>query len=266
VDNINFLFGKDGITTVDLILLSIVFLIGLTIVVSFGNSFTIGKFAWRKKTDANMEFIKKEIESLRLELRADKLESRIHDEFKSLRDIAKERKTRLLTSLTARYVKSFNSFCEKYYPNKEDNVEEKQALYKLLIERGIGEVAGHEMVRLVFKNSFLPLPSKGDTPRIIQEKSDAFREDVFERSIYLMTLTSNYIKQEWVFTIAHSTYVSEFAMGESSNTLSGISNYFFEVVSARDLAISAMFMEYGDMYVSFESFKKYVEKRYTEIY
>jgi hypothetical protein len=242
-------------------------LVILGILIKSASSINIGQFHWQSKMDLRVKELEKELESLKTQLVKGELESRIRDEFKTLRNVASNKRRLFSISFVEVERTIFAKAYQDLIPVEMDTVRDKTIdNHRLLILHGLIMNLSPELIRLIFENDFLPLPTKKTPPNEVPKLEKDFKEDLFNRCFYVLTLCKEVIRRNWDAPFGKETYEHSYFPDIEQKVMEEITNYFHDVILARDISIEACFTEYGHMFNSYDSFKKYFVKRLQELY
>jgi hypothetical protein len=223
----------------------------------------------RNKSLVRLIQLEKEVDELKKRLRKNDLNNRIWDEFRLLKSTTREHRKRFSTNTVDLYADLFHISLDKEIPDcpeRERRLENKY--YRKCVKESIDGDTGiaPEMVRLIFENRFKPLPEETDTVDVAMFKEENFRKDVRGRCMRLLKLSYSHNRDEWGSLMPRDVYEGSYMATVKEDAISEGITYFRNVVEARNSSFKTMHEEYGDMFHSYESFKKFVEQRYRELY
>lgn len=247
-------------------------------VVVFSKSFSFGKFKWLsrfnepedkkyKDLEVTLAKLQARVTSLEMQHVKDELTIRIEAEFRNLRNYSRERRKRFTANIVYMYSNIFEAAIDSLCNDHDHGILKlHKSLYSEIIDNTIRNTVGSQMTKLIFDNEFLETPTETDPAHDYTEKEREFRSDTSERCSYLLRISSKEIREKWEAPFPRKKFEKEFMPEIEAQALTEGTNYFYDVISKRDKDIRAMHEEYGDKFMSFHSFKTFVETEYNKMY
>lgn len=262
------------------VVLAVAFVAVVALLLRNSSSINIGKFLWNRKTDFDEEANKRitdlevvtkmqadRIASLERQHHQDEMLGRINIEFRALRDKCRERRGRFQENIIEMHLQQFSDAIYASCPERKiDEIELHKSLYASCIGGTIREEVAPEMTRLVFDNNFKALPT-ATTPRNEAEAIEKeFAEDCLDRCGYLLRISVSSMRLKWKAPFSRDVFEKKYMDKVHEKALNEGVLYYRDVIDFRDLSISTMYNEYSDIFHSKESFKKFVEYKFKELY
>lgn len=204
---------------------------------------------------------------LKEEKRESQLDIRIRNEFDTLRNVSRNRSLMFTENIVELYTTSFRAAINVECPELSEKTKTKEVRY---YSGGVrttqrDTVVAH-MMGLVFDNNFKELPTE-ETPATAAKKMiEEFNEDNHRRCSYLLRISVDAMRPEWDAPFPREVFESKYMRELIESALNEGNEFYTDVIKHRDSAFRNMFGEYGDLFHSYSSFKKFVEKRYKELY
>lgn len=206
-------------------------------------------------------------QTLKKEKRESQLDIRIRNEFDTLRDVARNRSLMFTENIVEMYTKSFRVAIDEECPELSESMRTKEVRYYAGgVRTTQRDTVVTHMMRLVFDNNFKELPNEDTPANMARKMIDEFNDDNHRRCSYLLRISMDAMRPEWDAPFSRDIFEKKYIRELTESALNEGNEFYTDVVYHRDSAFRNMHTEYGDLFHSFGSFKKFVEKRYKELY